>query len=324
MLLVVMLVLLLVAGLALGFRAARPAADAGGAPAACRHRPAGLPGARARRARGSAWRSATTGSAARSRARWTQLTDPDARPRPPNEPGRLTAVGSVRARYWNEALKIFAGRAGRSASARAATRRRAPRYRNDDLDVRHAHGYVVQTLADLGIAGLLVSLALLAAWLAAAGRATGLRARDRGEAATPRRARRAADARGRRRRVRRALVVDWTWFVPGNAVMALAGRRLAGRPRADRQRAGSGASRLGRLRRRPRGPTAARHRRRRGAARRAGRGLDRLAAAALGRRRPRRARRAGRARDRPDARDRARTARTTATRCRSIRCSSSR
>ena len=47
--------------------------------------------------------------------------------------------------------------------------------------MRHAHGYVVQTLADLGIVGLAVSLALLAAWLAAArARDRAVRRRDRG------------------------------------------------------------------------------------------------------------------------------------------------
>src|SRR5207249_4143147 len=49
-----------------------------------------------------------------------------------------------------------------------------PRFRRDTLDVRHAHGYVVQTLADMGIVGMAVSLALLAAWLAAAQRTVGL------------------------------------------------------------------------------------------------------------------------------------------------------
>ena len=35
-----------------------------------------------------------------------------------------------------------------------------PRYRTDDIDVQHAHGYVAQTLADLGFVGLALSLAL--------------------------------------------------------------------------------------------------------------------------------------------------------------------
>ena len=53
--------------------------------------------------------------------------------------------------------------------------------------MRHAHGYFVQTLADLGILGLGVSLALLAAWLAAAARTTGARRRRRGAPETPER-----------------------------------------------------------------------------------------------------------------------------------------
>ena len=42
---------------------------------------------------------------------------------------------------------------------------------------RHAHGYVPQTLADLGIVGLALTSALLVAWLVAALRATGLHPR---------------------------------------------------------------------------------------------------------------------------------------------------
>jgi hypothetical protein len=44
------------------------------------------------------------------------------------------------------------------------------RYRNGPLPVKHAHGFVVQTMADLGIVGLLLALALLGTWMAAAGR----------------------------------------------------------------------------------------------------------------------------------------------------------
>jgi tetratricopeptide (TPR) repeat protein len=115
---------------------------------------------------------------------------------------------------------------------------------------RHAHGYVPQTLADTGLLGLAASLALLAAWLAATLRTTGLipRLRRFGE-------------NGRRRdwdSDRLAMValvlvpvvfglqsvIDWTWFVPGPAVMGLvaagfvAGRgpaapALAGGPTAE-------------------------------------------------------------------------------------------
>ncbi|HEX4564770.1 MAG TPA: hypothetical protein VH115_09970, partial [Solirubrobacteraceae bacterium] len=44
------------------------------------------------------------------------LTDPNA-PVPSNTPGRLTAVASVRARYWNEALEIFEAHPGVGAGA---------------------------------------------------------------------------------------------------------------------------------------------------------------------------------------------------------------
>jgi hypothetical protein len=100
----------------------------------------------------------------------SSLTNPNA-PVPKNTPGRLTAVGSVRARYWNEALEIFKAHPALGAGAAGYETARL-RYRTQPLDVRQAHGYVVQTLADLGIVGLVISLALLFAWMGAAGRAT--------------------------------------------------------------------------------------------------------------------------------------------------------
>src|SRR6201999_3585591 len=103
---------------------------------------------------------------------WTDLTDPNATP-PANDPTRLAAVGSVRARYWDEALKIW--RTEKLTGVGAGGYRTArPRVRRDQINVRHAHGYVVQTLADLGLIGLALNLALLAAWLAAAAQATGM------------------------------------------------------------------------------------------------------------------------------------------------------
>ena len=151
-------------------------------------------------------------------ARWEGLTDPSA-PLPRNDNSRLTAAGSVRARYWDEALKIFEANpgVGVGAGGYAVVRKR---YRTADPAVRHAHGYVVQTLADLGLAGLAVSLALLAAWLASAGRAAGLRRRDRGRPFTPERI-------GLLTLVAVVVVfgvsslIDWTWFVPANAAVAL-------------------------------------------------------------------------------------------------------
>jgi tetratricopeptide (TPR) repeat protein len=148
---------------------------------------------------------------------WSDLTDPEAR-LPTNSSDRLTAVGSVRARYWDEALRIFKADpwVGVGAGGYAAVR---PRYRRDTFEVRHAHGYGVQTLADLGIAGAAVSLALLAAFLAAAARTTALRQGSH-VAHSPERVAMLTLL---------AVVVtfglhsfiDWTWFVPGTAMPAL-------------------------------------------------------------------------------------------------------
>jgi O-Antigen ligase/Tetratricopeptide repeat len=162
---------------------------------------------------------------------WKDLTDPNAST-PANAPDRLTAVGSVRARYWNEALKMFRAHKtlGVGAGGYATVR---PRFRNDELDVRHAHGYVVQTAADLGLLGLGVSLALLAAWLAASGRTVGLWGAGRGAAWT-------AERVGMATLLAICVVfgvhsfVDWTWFVPGNAILALlCAGWLAGRGPTD-------------------------------------------------------------------------------------------
>jgi O-antigen ligase len=149
---------------------------------------------------------------------WNQLTDPNAKT-PANTPDRLTATSSVRARYWREALDIHATQPwiGAGAGAYATVR---TRFRTDTLEVRHAHGYVVQTLADLGWAGLAVSLLAAAAWLLTALRATGVRRRDRG---LPYDAERIG-------MLTLAIVVvvfaahslvDWTWFVPANAGVAV-------------------------------------------------------------------------------------------------------
>ncbi|HEX7300673.1 MAG TPA: O-antigen ligase family protein [Solirubrobacteraceae bacterium] len=151
---------------------------------------------------------------------WKNLTDPSASGNVvSNAPNRLTAVGSVRARYWNEALKMFRAHKalGVGAGGYATVR---PRFRNDNLDVRHAHGYIVQTVADMGVVGLAVSLALLAAWLAAASRTVGLWGVRRRAVWTPERV-------GMATLLTICVVfgvhsfIDWTWFVPGNAILAL-------------------------------------------------------------------------------------------------------
>jgi hypothetical protein len=164
---------------------------------------------------------------------WKNLTDPNAQGNiVSNAPNRLTAVGSVRARYWNEALKMFKAHKTLGVGAGGYQTVR-PRFRHDQLEVRHAHGYVVQTAADLGILGLGVSLALLAAWLAASGRAVGFWGAGRGAAWS-------AERVGMATLFTICVVfgvhsfIDWTWFVPGNAILALlCAGWLAGRGPTD-------------------------------------------------------------------------------------------
>ena len=159
---------------------------------------------------------------------WNQLTDPNVAT-PANTPNRLTATSSVRARYWKEAFDVhgLSPWIGTGAGAYGTVR---DRFRTGTLYVRHAHGYVPQTLADLGWAGLALSLLALGLWAWAALRAIGLRRRDRGLPWD-------AERVGMATLVAIALVfgisslVDWTWFVPANALMGIvAAAWVAARP----------------------------------------------------------------------------------------------
>jgi O-Antigen ligase len=158
---------------------------------------------------------------------WTTLTDPNATT-PPNDPSRLTAIGSVRSRYWNEALKAFGDHPWKGVGADGYATVRTF-YRQDTLEVRHAHGFVVQTLADLGIVGMALALLALGAWAWATIRATGLRRRDRGLPYGPERI-------GMLTMTATVVVfgvhsfIDWTWFVPAcTAVALLCGGWVVGR-----------------------------------------------------------------------------------------------
>lgn len=147
-----------------------------------------------------------------------RLTDPNVGT-PSNSPNRLVATSSVRARYWDEAFKIHAATPWLGAGTGAYATGRL-RYRTGQLDVQHAHGYVPQTLADLGWFGFAASLAAMLAWLASAAGVVGLRRADR-------RARWDAERVGMAGLVTVVLVfgvhsaVDWTWFIPANAVAGL-------------------------------------------------------------------------------------------------------
>ncbi|MGN6373499.1 MAG: O-antigen ligase family protein [Solirubrobacteraceae bacterium] len=240
-LLVAMVLVLIAAGVALGFSSARrPTSDRARARAGALLVASivlalvGLAGALAVSKRGF---TGTVSHDVRS------LTDPNA-PVPPNTPGRLTAIGSVRARYWKEALQAFDAHPVLGVGAMGYEVARL-RYRKETLDVKHAHGYIVQTLSDLGVVGLALTLALLAVWLACAARAT--LPLDRRLAIGSTKTRLLGDRLALPRTVSWGRVyaqytaeriglltmlcvvvafgvhsfADWTWYVPGNACVAL-------------------------------------------------------------------------------------------------------
>jgi cytochrome c-type biogenesis protein CcmH/NrfG len=239
-LIVAMLVALTIVGVAIGFLTARRA------PSLLARRRAGalllagivlavlaFAGALAHSQRGF------TGSISHS---FDALTNPNAK-QPPNTAARLTAVASVRARYWKEAFQVFDAHPALGAGAEGFATAHL-RYETETLEVRHAHGFLVQTLADLGLVGLVLALALLATWMAAAGRATHpfnrrwtswrtwLRIRS-GERPGWLRLRDGRLARYTPERVGMLSMlcvvvvfgvhslIDWTWYVPGDACVAL-------------------------------------------------------------------------------------------------------
>jgi O-Antigen ligase len=205
---------------------------------------------------------------------FNSLTDPNAKP-PGNTPGRLTAVASERARYWKEALQVFDAHPVVGAGAEGYATAHL-RYETQTLEVRHAHSFILQTLADLGLLGLLVALALLLTWMAAAGRATHpfnrrwtswrawLQIRSEGQRPGWRRLSERELKRYPPERIGMlsmlCLVVvfgahsliDWTWYVPGDACVALlCAGWLAGRGPLQHATPGAASpgARLGRGRR---------------------------------------------------------------------------
>jgi hypothetical protein len=177
---------------------------------------------------------------------WTELTVPNGQ-QPGNNASRLTSGGSQQALYWSYAIKVFNSNPGVGTGAGAFPVADQRFMTSQSLAV-NAHGYVFQTLADLGIAGLALSLLLAALWCAGAFRASGpFRARAPG-ASSPERI-------GLLTMVAVVVTfvvhsaVDWTWFVPGDAVIALlcAGWVVGrGRPDLPAPRGRLSLSRLGR------------------------------------------------------------------------------
>jgi O-Antigen ligase len=158
----------------------------------------------------------------------------------PDEGGdRVFASSSTRGKYWREAGRVFEDRPALGVGAGAFAIGRL-RHRTDAAVTAHAHGFVPQTLADLGIVGVILTTVLLVAWLASALRATALLPRRLPYALPksepePRRDW-DSDRMGLVALTLAAIafglqsIIDWTWFVPGPAVLALvAAGYVAGR-----------------------------------------------------------------------------------------------
>ncbi len=178
---------------------------------------------------------------------WYQLTTPNAQ-QPSNSASRLTAAGSMQALYWSYALDVFDANpiAGAGGGAYGIAYQR---FMTGPAAADNAHGYVFETLADLGLIGLALSLAVAIGWCVAAVRTLG-----------PLRARAPAASAERLGLLTLAAVVitftvhsavDWTYFVPGDAVIALlCAGWVAGRGPLRETRA-AGGLKLARLRRSP-------------------------------------------------------------------------
>jgi hypothetical protein len=148
---------------------------------------------------------------------------------------RLTQFGSTRPLYWSEGITVGEHALLRGVGALGYAVART-RYTTSPADVGHAHSYLVQTFADLGLLGLVTSLALGVAWLIGAGRTLAVRRRWR-ELEEHQRGERAG-------LVVLALVVgiyavlsctDWTYYFPAVTVpVVLAAGWLTGRGPIDR------------------------------------------------------------------------------------------
>jgi tetratricopeptide (TPR) repeat protein len=149
--------------------------------------------------------------------RWHDLTSADSTPQ--NDPGRLIETGSVRTIYWARAIDVWEQHKVAGAGAGSFGQAQL-KFRNEAAQGKHAHGFVHQTLADLGLVGLAISLIALAAWFLAAGRTLALRPFVSEAAWSPERL-------GLMALALVAVVfgvhsaLDWTWFVPAVAIAGL-------------------------------------------------------------------------------------------------------
>lgn len=154
--------------------------------------------------------------------RWHELTSESSTT--PGGPQRLIRASSTRGRYWRQAGHIFSDLpvTGTGAGTFGIARLH---YRKDQLVAQHAHGFIAQTAADMGILGLLVILGFAGAWFISAARTTGLERHPKRREGAP--GHWDADRVATTAVALAALVyalqsaIDWTWFVPGPTIMAV-------------------------------------------------------------------------------------------------------
>jgi O-antigen ligase len=143
---------------------------------------------------------------------------------PSNSPSRLTQTNSLRGRYWSESVTIFKTHTWHGTGSDTFGVARLP-YRPDLLNAEHAHGMVPQTIADLGVLGLLALLGLMLVWLTAALKLFGAAKSAPWNWLT--------DSAGDEQRLAAVALaaaavvfgvqsaIDWVWFMPGVAFFAL-------------------------------------------------------------------------------------------------------
>jgi tetratricopeptide (TPR) repeat protein len=152
--------------------------------------------------------------------RWRDVTSSDVEA-PLNQPGRLTETSSVRSIYWGRAIDVWEDH--RAAGAGAGSFAQAQlRLRDEEQALgSHAHGYVHQTLADLGLIGLGLSLLAAALWFFSVFKTLGLWRRNVFAVEWP------PERIGLAALTLVAIVfgvhsaLDWTWFVPAVAMTGL-------------------------------------------------------------------------------------------------------
>jgi hypothetical protein len=164
---------------------------------------------------------------------WHTLTSSSLSAQPGNTAARLGSLGNSRSIYWREGLQVgeHAPLAGVGAGGFDTAR---TRYTTNSTVFAHAHSYLIETFADLGLIGLAVSIALLVAWARACRRT--LAPSPREQQSSPEQQRSSPERIGLITLLSVVVtfgvssLIDWTWFVPGVAVPALvAAGWLAGR-----------------------------------------------------------------------------------------------